>query len=210
VFILKRKRKSRSKRGPWNKGKQVGRKLPLKLKQIQSIRSRLKSAQKMRDLALFNLAIDSSLNALDIVRLRVCDIAKGRRILSRVTITPLESQRPSQFEITAETRNSVAAWISQEKLKPAHYLFPSRLHASPCLSARQYGRLVESWVSSIGLDPSDYGTQSLRRTKPALIYRQTKSLLAAQLLLGHSRLRSTARFFGIEDWGRFKGIGVTR
>jgi integrase len=176
-----------------------GRKLPLSLKQIRSIRIRLKAARRMRDLALFNLAIDSSLNAIDVVQLRVCDIARGRRILSRVTITPVESQRPSQFEITAETRNSVAAWIAQEKLKPAEYLFPSRLHASPYLSVRQYARLVESWVSSIGLDPNDYGTQSLRRTKPALIYRQTKSLLAAQLLLGHSRLRSTARFFGSED-----------
>ena len=199
AFVLKRKWKSRSKRGPWNKGQQVGRKLPLGLKQIRSIRSHLKSAQKMRDLALFDLAIDSSLSAIDIVQLRVCDIARGRRILSRVTITPVGSQRPSQFEITAETRGSVAAWIAQEKLKPAEYLFPSRLHASPYLSVRQYARLVESWVSSIGLDPNDYGTQSLRRTKPALIYRQTKSLLAAQLLLGHSRLRSTARFFGIED-----------
>ena len=198
---MKRKKKSSGKGAPWNKGKQVGRKLALGLKQIQSIRSRLKSAQKMRDLALFNLAIDSSLNAIDVVQLRVRDIAKGRRILSRATITPVESQRPSQFEISAQTRHSVAAWIAQEKLKPAQYLFPSRLHASPYLSARQYGRLVESWVSSIGLDPSDYGTQSLRRTKPALIYRQTKSLLAAQLLLGHSRLRSTARFFGIKDQG---------
>jgi len=207
---MKRKRKSRSKRGPWNKDRQVGRKLALGLPQIRSIRSRLKSAQKMRDLALFNLAIDSSLNAIDVVQLRVRDIAKGGRILSRATITPPESQRPSQFEISAETRHSVAAWIAREKLKPAQYLFPSRLHASPYLSARQYARCVESWVSSIGLDPSDYGTQSLRRTKPALIYRQTKNLLAAQLLLGHSRLRSTARFFGIEDWKRFKGSGVTQ
>lgn len=196
--MLKRKRKPRNKRGPWNKGRQVGRKLPFSLKQIRSIRIRLKAARRMRDLALFNLAIDSSLNAIDIVQLRVCDIAKGRRILSRATIMPLESQRPIQFEITAETRDSVAAWIAREKLKPAEYLFPSRLHASPYLSARQYGRLVDSWVSSIGLDPRGYGTQSLRRTKPALIYRQTRSLLAAQLLLGHSRLRSTARFLGIE------------
>lgn len=196
--MLKRKRKPRNQRGPWNKGRQVGRKLPLSLKQIRSIRIRLKAARRMRDLALFNLAIDSSLNAIDIVQLRVCDIAKGRRILSRATITPLESQRPIQFEITAETRDSVAAWIAREKLKPAECLFPSRLHASPYLSARQYGRLVDSWVSSIGLDPRGYGTQSLRRTKPALIYRQTRSLLAAQLLLGHSRPRSTARFLGIE------------
>jgi len=196
---LKRKRKSIGRRGPWNKGKQVGRKLPLSPKQIRSIRSRLQSARKMRDLALFNLAIDSSLNAIDVVQLRVGDIARGRRILSRVTITPVESTRPRKFETTAETRDSVAAWIAQEKLKPAQYLFPSRLHASPYLSARQYARLVDSWVSAIGLDPRDYGTQSLRRTKPALIYRQTKSLPAAQSLLGHSRRRSTARFFGIEE-----------
>lgn len=193
--------KSRGKRAPWNKGKQVGRKLPLSLKQIRSIRSRLKSARRTRELALFSLAIDSSLNALDIVQLRVCDIAKGRRILSRATIAQLESQRPIRFEITEETRNSVAEWIAYEKLTSDQYLFPSRLSASPHVSVRQYARLVESWVSSIGLDPSLYGTQSLRRTKPALIYRQTRSLLAAQLLLGHTRLRSTARFFGIEDQG---------
>lgn len=197
MSVLKRKKKPRSKRAPWNKGKQVGRKLPLSLKQIRSIRSRLKSAQQMRELALFNLAIDSSLSAPDIVQLRVRNIAKGRRILSRTTITPLESQRPIRFEITAETRDAVAAWIAREKLKPGQYLFPSRLSESPHLSTRQYARLIASWVQSIGLDPRVYSTQSLRRTKPALIYRRTKSLLAAQLLLGHARLRSTARFLGI-------------
>ena len=207
---MKQKKKSARKRVPWNKGAQIGRKLPLNIKQIQSIRSHLKSAQKIRDLALFNLAIDSSLNAIDVVQLRVSDVAKGGRILSQATITPVESRRPIQFEISAETRKSVAAWLAHQKLKPAEYLFPSRLHASPYLSVRQYARCVESWVSSIGLDPNEYGTQSLRRTKPVLIYRQTKSLVAAQLLLGHSRLRSTARFFGIEDWSRFKGLGVVR
>mgnify|MGYP001360946683 CR=1 FL=1 len=123
---MKRKKKTRSKRAAWNKGVQTGRKLPLTLKQIQSIRSHLKSAQKIRDLALFNLAIDSSLNAIDVVQLRVRDIAKGSRILSLATITPVESQRPIQFEISAETRKSVAAWLTHEKLKPADHLFPSR------------------------------------------------------------------------------------
>jgi len=195
---LKRKRKPASKRAPWNKGKRIGRKLPLSLKQIRSIRIRLKSARQMRELALFNLAIDGNLSAGDIVQLRVCDIAKGRHILSRATIAQLESQRAMQFEITDETRDSVAAWIAHGKLKPDQYLFPSRLSESPHLSTRQYARLVASWVRSIGLDPRVYGTQSLRRTKAALIYRRTKSLLAAQLFLGHTRLRSTARFLGIE------------
>ena len=195
---MKRKRKPASKRAPWNKGKRIGRKLPLSLKQIRSIRIRLKSARQMRELALFNLAIDGNLSAGDIVQLRVCDIAKGRHILSRATIAQLESQRAMQFEITDETRDSVAAWIAHGKLKPDQYLFPSRLSESPHLSTRQYARLVASWVRSIGLDPRVYGTQSLRRTKAALIYRRTKSLLAAQLFLGHTRLRSTARFLGIE------------
>ena len=198
---MKRKRKPASKRAPWNKGKRIGRKLPLSLKQIRSIRIRLKSARQMRELALFNLAIDGNLSAGDIVQLRVCDIAKGRHILSRATIAQLESQRAIQFEITDETRASVAAWIAHEKLKSDQYLFPSRLSESPHLSSRQYARLVASWVRSIGLDPRVYGTQSLRRTRAALIYRRTKSLLAAQLFLGHTRLRSTARFLGIEIQG---------
>mgnify|MGYP001394807966 CR=1 FL=1 len=201
--MIKRKRKSRSKRVAWNKGVQTGRKLPLNLKQIDSIRSRLKSAHKIRQLALFNLAIDSSLNAFDLVELRVRDIAKAGRILPRATVVPHESQRPVQFEIAKEARHSLSALIAHEKLKPGQYLFTSRLHASRRLSTRQYARLVTSWVSAIGLDASLYGTQSLRRTKPALIFRRTKSLLAAHLLLGHSRLRSAARFLGIEGWRRY-------
>lgn len=195
---MKRKKKSRNKRGPWNKGKMIGRKLPLNLKQIRSIRTRLKAARQMRELALFNLAIESNLSACDIVRLRVRDIAKGRHVLSRATIAQLESPRPVRLEISDETQDSVATWIASEKLRSDQYLFPSRLSESPHLSTRQYARLVASWVSSIGLDPSAYGTQSLRRTKASLIYRQTKSLLAAQLFLGHTRLRNTARFLGIE------------
>ncbi len=202
--------KSKRKLTPWNKGIQVGHKLPLSLTQIRSIRIRLKAIERMRELALFNLAIDSSLSAVDLVQLRVSDIAKGRRVLSRATINQIESQRPIQFEISAETRKSVAAWIEHKKLKAGRYLFPVRLHASPHVSARQYARLVDSWVSAIGLDPSLYGTQSLRRTKPALIYRKTKSLAAAQSFLRHSRTRSTARFFGLGGWRRPQGSGVTQ
>ncbi len=107
--------------------------------------------------------------------------------------------RPVQFEITEETRDGIAVWIAQEGLRPDDYLFPSRLSASPHLSIRQYARDVASWVSLIGLDPGAYGTQSLRRTKPALIYRRTRDLEAVQRLLGHTKPRSTARFLGIHD-----------
>jgi integrase len=195
---LKTKTKSKGKHIPWNKGKLIGQKLPLTLKGIRAIRSRLRSAQQTRDLVLFNLAIDSNLHACDLVQLRVRDISKGRHVASRVTIMQLQTNRPVQFEITDETRESVAAWIAQEKLKPDHHLFPSRISDSPHISTRQYARVVVSWVSLIGLDPGNYGTQSLRRTKPMLIYRRTKNLEAVQLLLGHTKLRNTVRFLGIE------------
>ena len=193
------KTKSKGKRIPWNKGKLIGQKLPLTSKEIRAIRSRLRSVQQTRDLVLFNLAIDSNLRACDLIQLRVRDICKGHHVASQVTITQSQTNRPVQFEIAEETRELVTAWIAQEKLKPEHPLFPSRMSESPHISIRQYARVVASWVSLIGLDPGVYGTPSLRRTKPMLIYRRTKSLEAAQLLLGHTRLRNTVRFLGIEE-----------
>ena len=183
----------------WNKGKLLGQKLPLTLTEVRAIRRRLKSAKKLRDFVLFSLAIESNLRACDLVQLRVRDVSKGRQIASQVTIRPLQMDRPVQFEISDETRDAIAAWIAQAGLKPDDYLFPSRLSASPHLSIRQYARDVASWVSLIGLDPGAYGTQSLRRTKPALIYNRTRDLEAVQRLLGHSKLRNTARFLGIHD-----------
>ena len=201
---LAHKRKASRGSAPWNKGKHVGRKLPLNLQQIRSIRSRLNAAGHVRELALFSLAIDSSLSASDLVQLRVGDIARGRRILAKASITTSASGRPISFAISSEARHALAAWIQHRRLNAGDYLFPTRLHASPYLSVRQYGRLVETWVNSIGLDPRRYGTQSLRRTRPVLVYRKTKDLAAAQTLLGHSRLRSTARFFDIPWEGMAK------
>jgi integrase len=105
---------------------------------------------------------------------------------------------PVQFEITAQTRDALCAWIRRANLNPSAFLFPSRLHRSPHLSTRQYGRIVESWVAAVGLDPAVYGTHSLRRTKASLVYRKTKNLRAVQLLLGHAKLESTVRYLGIE------------
>jgi integrase len=191
-----RKTKSRKKLVPWNKGKLVGQKLPLNPQQIRSIRSRLKADDKARELALFDLAIDSSLCAIDLVRLRVRNIAKGNRVLPRVTMTQLDTEQPLQFELTAQTRSSVARWIAHKELGANQYLFPTRLHASPFISVRQYARLVEAWVDGIGLNANHYGTESLRRTKPALVYRRTRSLTAVQLMLRHVKRESTVRYLG--------------
>jgi integrase len=103
-----------------------------------------------------------------------------------------------QFEITEQTRQAVSAWIQHANLSVSDFLFPSRIRQSPHLSTRQYARIVESWVVSIGLDPAVYGTHSMRRTKASLVYRRTKNLRAVQLLLGHTKLESTVRYLGIE------------
>ena len=183
---------------PWNKGKLIGQKFPLKLKEIWAIRIRLQLANQTRELALFNLAIDSKLRACDLVQLRVCDIAQGNRVLSRAIVMQQKTHRPVQFEITEQTRDSLWAWISQDHLQSDQYLFPSRIHNSPHLSTRQYARIVQNWVKSIGLDPAAYGTHTMRRTKATLVYRRTKNLRAVQLLLGHTKLESTVRYLGIE------------
>ena len=183
---------------PWNKGKLVGQKSPLKLKDIWAVRIRLQIANHIRDLALFDLAIDSKLRACDLVRLRVRDVAHGERVAARATVMQQKTQRPVQFEITEQTRDAVAKWIDHTRLKPEDFLFPSRLRESPHLSTRQYARIVDRWVREIGLDPAAHGTHSLRRTKASLIYRRTKNLRAVQLLLGHTKLESTVRYLGIE------------
>jgi integrase len=183
---------------PWNKGKLLGQKPPLKLKEIWGIRIRLQLTHRARELALFNLAIDSKLRGCDLVGLRVHDVVQGTRVAPRAIVMQRKTQWPVQFEITDQTRDAVATWIASAHLKPEQYLFPSRVSESPHLSTRQYSRIVGSWVRSIGLDPAAYGTHSLRRTKATLIYRRTKNLRAVQLLLGHTKLESTVRYLGIE------------
>ncbi len=183
---------------PWNKGKLIGPKHPLSLKQIWSIRHCLKTEDRRRDLALFNLAIDSKLRACDLLNLRVSDVSSDRQVNRRATIQQQKTQSPVQFEITYRTRCSIEKWIDTAELSHTQFLFTSRQHASRHLSLRQYSRIVDSWVERAGLDPTVYGTHSMRRTKATLIYRQTKNIRAVQILLGHSKLESTVRYLGIE------------
>ena len=174
-------------RQPWNKGKLVGQKPPLKPKDIWAIRIHLQNAHRIRDLAMFNLAIDSKLRGCDLVNLRVCDVTHGTQMLARAMVVQRKTQRPVQFELTEPTRSAVTAWIEKTKLKPEQYLFPSRVAKSPHVSTRQYARVVHKWVAAAGLDSTAYGTHTLRRTKATLIYRRTKNLRAVQLLLGHTK-----------------------
>jgi len=165
---------------PWNKGLLVGQKKPLEPKHVWSIRVRLEIARSRRDLVIFNLAIDSKLRACDLVKLRLDDICSGAKVRHRATILQRKTGRPVRFEITEQSGNPVEAWLPMLRVTGSRYLFPSRLHASPNISTRQYARLVHRWVESIGLESASYGTQSMRRTKAAQIYRkQRRSVIQA-------------------------------
>jgi integrase len=165
---------------PWNKGLLIGQKEPLEPKHVWSIRVRLEIARSWRDLVMFNLAIDSKLRACDLVKLRLDDICSGARVRHRATIVQKKTGRPVQFEIREQSRSSVEGWLPILRAIGSRYLFPSRLHARPHISTRQYARLVHRWVESIGLESASFGTHSMRRTKVAQIYRKTGNLRAVR------------------------------
>jgi integrase len=185
-------------RRPWNKGKLVGPKPPLQPKHVWAIRTRLQMQRKVRDLALFNLAIDSKLRGCDVVRLKVEDIAPHGYPTERATVRQKKTGRPVRFEITEQSRQSVDEYIRLSKKQTGSFLFGGRRGGERSLTTRQYARLVSNWTAMIGLDASLFGTHSLRRTKATLIYRKTGNLRTVQLLLGHLKVESTVRYLGIQ------------
>ena len=182
---------------PWNKGRKIGQKRALRRQDVRTIRERLRAEDRKRDLALFNLAIDSKLPACDLVAIRVKDVYNKNRVRDRASVVLQRSDRPVQFEITPETKEAITDWLSRLRPVPI-YLFPSRFHSRLHMSTRQYARLVDDWVKGAGLDPAVYGTHSIRRAKILLIVQETGDLKAAQLLLGHVKLASTARYLETE------------
>jgi integrase len=183
---------------PWNKGKITGAKPPLQPKHVWSIRSQLQLAGRPRDLALFNLAVDSKLRGCDLVRLRVGDVAPHGYAVDRATVRQRKTGRPVKFEITEQTRQSIDEYLANCGKEAGDYLFTGRRGRDSNLTTRQYARILSGWIASIGLDPSMFGTHSIRRTKATLIYKRTGNLRAVQLLLGHTRIESTVRYLGVE------------
>ena len=188
----------RTPRRPWNAGRLTGAKAPLKPKHIWAIRQHFKSVGAVRDLAMFNTALDAKLRGCDLVKLKIADVAQGGVVRQRSTIVQQKTGRPVPFEITEPARDALAHWLEVRGGLPNDWLFPSRSRAGHHIGTRQYARLVDRWVRTIDLNPSSYGTHSLRRTKVALIYKKTGNLRACQLLLGHGKLESTVRYLGIE------------
>jgi integrase len=186
------------KRVPWNKGKLTGAKPPLRPKHVWSIRTKLQIEGRARDLAMFNLAIDSKLRGCDVVAIRVDDIAAGGYAADRATVRQKKTGWPVRFELSEQTRQSVDDYLKTTSKRPGEFLFTGRRGPGLSMTTRQYARLVSKWIGSVGLDPRLFGTHSLRRTKATRIYRRTGNLRAVQLLLGHTKIESTVRYLGIE------------
>ena len=180
------------------KGKLVGQKPPLQPKHVWAIRTQLQLAGKRRDLALFNLAIDSKLRGCDLVSLRVDDVAPHGYAIDRATVRQRKTGRPVKFEITEQTRQAIDDFLAESGKRPGEFLFTGRRGKDRNLTTRQYARLLAEWIGAIGLNSALFGTHSMRRTKATIIYRRTGNLRAVQLLLGHTKVESTVRYLGIE------------
>ena len=187
-----------AKRSPWNKGKLTGAKPPLRPKHVWSIRTKLQVEGRTRDLAMFNLAIDSKLRGCDVVAVKVEDVAPRGYAVDRAVVRQKKTRQPVKFELTEQTRQAIDDYLKATGKKPGEFLFSGRRGPERGMTTRQYARLLTDWIANIGLDPNLYGTHSLRRTKATLIYRRTGNLRAVQLLLGHTKIESTVRYLGIE------------
>jgi integrase len=121
---------------------------------VWTIRVRLQIDHRLRDLTLFDIALDSKLTGCDVVALRLADIMAAGSLRQRATIIQQKTGRPVQFEITPQTRRSLTEWLKRRRGDLDGWLFPSRIHPAAHLSTRQYIRLVKQWVALIGLEPA--------------------------------------------------------
>lgn len=185
-------------RRPWNAGRKIGAKRALKPQQVWAIRFWLDREGRLRDRALFDLAIDSKLRGCDVVKVRIGDLVTGGVVRNRSIVIQQKTGTPVQFELLEPARTSLLAWLERRGGALEDYAFPSRLDQADHISTRQFARLVDEWVTGAGLRREDYGTHSLRRTKASIIYKATGNLRAVQILLGHTKIESTVRYLGVD------------
>jgi integrase len=185
-------------RRPWNAGRKLGAKRALRPREVWAIRFYLDREQRLRDRALFDLAIDSKLRGCDVIKIKIGDLLIGNQIRLRAIVVQQKTGRPVQFELLEPARASILAWLERRSGSADNFVFPSRVDHADHIGTRQYARLVDDWVTAIGLRREEYGTHSLRRTKASIIYKQTGNLRAIQILLGHTKIESTVRYLGID------------
>ena len=185
-------------RRAWNSGRKVGAKRALKPRQVWAIRFYLNQHRRARDRALFDLAIDSKLRGCDVVKVKIGDLVLGGQVRARAIVVQAKTGKPVQFELMQDARASLLAWLERRGGTLDDYVFPSRIDHADHLSTRQYARLVDEWVTAVGLRREEYGTHSLRRTKASIIYKATGNLRAVQILLGHTKIENTVRYLGVD------------
>ncbi len=185
-------------RRAWNAGRLVGAKRALKPQQVWAIRFLLDREKRVRDRALFDLAIDSKLRGCDIVKIKIGELVSGGKVRSRAIVIQQKTGRPVQFELLEPARSTILAWLERRGGTLDDFAFPSRINHAAHISTRQYARLVDEWVAGVGLHSEDYGTHSLRRNKASIIYKRTGNLRAVQILLGHTKIESTVRYLGVD------------
>ncbi len=194
---------------PWNKWKIVGSKPALTAQQVQIIKSVLAEKESLRNQLLFSLAIDSSLRWADLVTLRVADVMLHWKTLDKIRIIPSKTKNSSGkaivFEATPYTANLLERYVIETKKLAHEYLFTredkdfTNKHVSTHILTQSYAWLVKRWIAYAGLEPMLYGTQSLRRTRPAHIYAITGNLRACQIMLGHTSISTTQVYLWIEE-----------
>jgi site-specific recombinase XerC len=185
-------------RRPWNAGRKLGVKRALKPQQVCAIRFWLDHERRVRDRAMFDLAIDSKLRGCDVVKIKIGERVSGGRVRSRAIVIRKKTGRPVQFEIMEAARASLLGWLECRAGTLDDYAFPSRINRANHISTRQYARLVDEWVTGTGLRREDFVTHSLRRTKASIIYKRTGNLRAVQILLEHTKIESTVRYPGVD------------
>lgn len=182
---------------PWNKGRFIGQKRPFKAPEIEAIRAALEERGCLRELAMFNLAIDSKLRGCDLIKMRIEEVSISGKARDRASVMQKKTTSPVHFEIGSRARGALEKWIAVVDRNNG-YLFPSKRYLDRHLTVRQYARIVKSWVHLAGLEPSLYATHTLRRTKVSYLYRKTGNLRAIQLLLGHKSIENTVRYLGVD------------
>ena len=185
-------------RRPWNDGNMVGAKRPLEPRDVGAIRFFLDEHRRLRDRALFDLAIDSKQRGCDIVKMKIGHIVAGSVIRNRATVMQQKTKRPVQFELMTEARQTMLTWLSRLGGLLKHFIFPRRVNYMGHLSTRRYARLVDEWVGAVGLNVHECGTHSMRRTTASLICKATGNLRAIQILLGHSNIENNVCYLGVD------------
>lgn len=185
---------------PWNKGKTVGQKRPFTIEQANQIKQQLERRNKLRDLALFSVAFDTMLRGVDLLTLTVSDVQDTNGLIrSEFCLRQRKTGNGILVGLTPSTQRVVKRWVDQSGLMPDGFLFArSRGAANAPITTDQYRKLVKSWVRAIGLDPRDYSTHSLRRTKASMVYGDSKDYEAVRRLLGHQDLSSTIAYLNMD------------